>query len=182
MDKIRLEMFKNNYEKYVKKILNGDVFIYPTDTVYGIGCDATNKDAVETIRRLKQRPKKAMSVIAPSKEWIIQNTNCDIKDLDFLPGKFTLIFTLSNTSCIAKNVTTKKIGVRIPDHPISDFVKKVGKPIITTSANISGQPTIKDWSDTPPSFKDKVKFFVSQGNITAPPSKVIDMETGTVLR
>lgn len=177
-----MKIFQNNIDEYVSKVENGEVFIYPTDTVYGIGCDATNEKAVETIRKLKKRPEKPLSVIAPSKEWIVQNTNCDIKDLDFLPGKFTLIFKLSNKKSVAQNVANEKLGVRIPNHPISSFVRELGKPIITTSANISGKPTITDWSDLPDSFEEHVSFFVNQGMINSLPSKVIDMESGKVLR
>ena len=53
--------------------LKKEVFIYPTDTIYGIGCDATNSELVKQIRKIKQRDKKPLSVIAPSKKWILDN-------------------------------------------------------------------------------------------------------------
>ena len=59
-----------NFSKFKEKVLEGKVFVYPTDTIYGLGCDATNFKAVEKIRKLKEREENPFSVVAPSKEWI----------------------------------------------------------------------------------------------------------------
>ena len=74
------------------QIKQGKLFIYPTDTIYGIGCDATNKTAVAKIKKLKARDKdKPLSIIAPSKAWIKEKCIVDT-DLDkYLPGPYTLL-------------------------------------------------------------------------------------------
>ncbi len=90
--KIRKSEIKN-------MVLKGDVFIHPTDTIYGLGCDATNEQSVKKIREVKQRPTTPFSVIAPSKEWI--EANCVITKeakswLKKLPGPFTFILKKKN--------------------------------------------------------------------------------------
>ena len=75
-------------------VVEGKVFLYPTDTVYGLGCDATNSAAVKRIRTIKTSD-HPFSIIAPSKEWILKNMIVkDKKKLDKLPGKYTLIFKM----------------------------------------------------------------------------------------
>ena len=91
--------FKMEKVSVIESILEGSVFIYPTDTIYGIGCNATNSDSVKKIRKLKGRLSNPFSVIAPSVEWIKEN--CVVaKDgeewLKKLRGPYTLIFKLKN--------------------------------------------------------------------------------------
>ena len=76
MEIISKEVFVKNKDFYLKK-LKESIFIYPTDTIYGIGCDATNEILVKKIRDIKVRDDNPFSVIAPSKDWI--KLNCDIK-------------------------------------------------------------------------------------------------------
>ena len=75
----------------IENILNGKIFIYPTDTLYGIGCNAMNKASVEKIREIKGRDKKPFSVIAPNIFWIKDNliVDCDLEK--YLPGPYTVI-------------------------------------------------------------------------------------------
>jgi len=78
MQVITKKEFLDNKEGHIKKIKAGSIFIYPTDTLYGIGCDAGNESIVKKIREVKQTD-QPFSVIAPSKDWIKQN-------LEYLPG------------------------------------------------------------------------------------------------
>ena len=79
--------------RILEKIKDGSIIIYPTDTVYGIGCNALNVDAVNKIKQIKAREgNKPMSIIAPSKEWIYQHTKATPELVDkYLPGKYTLV-------------------------------------------------------------------------------------------
>ncbi|MBI4143964.1 Sua5/YciO/YrdC/YwlC family protein [Candidatus Woesearchaeota archaeon] len=100
-------------------ILNGRIIIYPTDTVYGIGCDATNNKAVERLRHMKQT-KHPLSVIAPSMTWI--SDNFTIKHEEFLselPGKITLILEKKNKTFLKHCSVTNKLGISITEHPIT---------------------------------------------------------------
>lgn len=169
----------------LNKIQQGAVFISPTDTIYGLSCDATNNTAVERIRTIKQRPTQPLSIWAPSKEWIIKNcrlTSKSKKWLDKLPGPYTLLLTLKNTAALAPNVTCGQttIGVRIPDHWFSDVVKKINIPLITTSANIHSEPHMTSLETLNPLVKSKVDFVIYEGEKTARPSTIVDVENETV--
>lgn len=177
--------FDREREFWVKQLALGAVFMYPTDTIYGIGCDATNKKAVDMIRLAKQRDQKPLSVILPSKEWIRQN--CDItpaadEGLKKLPGPFTLLLTLKNTTAVAPNVTSGTVlGVRIPKHWWSDVVTELAKPLITTSVNISGQPHARSVWQVPIKMKEYIEFAVDDGELNGAPSTILDC-TGTEVK
>ena len=100
MQTLSKEELELRIEEVVNKIKEGKLFIHPTDTIYGIGCDATNPHAVEKVKELKKRPKNsALSIIAPSKDWIREN--CELTKeatewLGKLPGPYTLILKLKN--------------------------------------------------------------------------------------
>ena len=74
------------------------IFIYPTDTIYGIGCNAEESKLVEKIREIKNRDKKPFSIIAPSIKWILENCETTEKEISkYLPGPYTLILKKKNT-------------------------------------------------------------------------------------
>ncbi|MFA6888713.1 MAG: L-threonylcarbamoyladenylate synthase [Candidatus Woesearchaeota archaeon] len=155
-------------------------FIYPTDTIYGIGCDATNTKAVQHVRALKHREKKPFSIIVPNKQWILQNCVVDThakKWLKKLPGKYTLILHLKNKKAVSRfvHLGDYTIGVRIPNHWFAKFVKTYGKPIVTTSVNISGQPFMTGLHDVHETIKKKVAFILYEGIKKAHPSTIVDL-------
>lgn len=170
-----------NIHKYeiAEKIREGALFIYPTDTVYGLGCDATNQKSVAKLRSAKKIPTRPVSIIAPSKDWI--KKNCVItpnaKDwLDKLPGPYTFVLKLKNKDAVAKNVYEKDtIGVRIPDHWISSFVTKLGFPITTTSANITGQPLMTEIDDLDLALRPKIDFAIDAGELKSKLSQIVDL-------
>ena len=175
---------KNFYSDEIKK---GKIFIYPTDTIYGIGCDATSAESVSRIREIKQRDSSPFSVVVPSKDWIKEN--CIVEDetpLNKLPGKYTLIFKLKNKSAIAKQQVIgdlNSLGVRIPDNWFSKFLSEINSTFISTSANISGQPSAKSIKELPDSIKEKVDYVIDDGTLNNPPSTIIDLtKDGKVVR
>lgn len=164
--------------KVVELLQKGEVIIYPTDTIYGIGCSAHNAKAVNKIRELKQREKKPFSIWAPSIEWVKQNCIIEKKYLDMLPGPVTLIVKLKRP--LADNISDGSIGVRIPDHPFHEIVHRFGSPIITTSVNISGQPHITSVHEIPHTFRHVC--YIDAGTIQNPPSTIVNTITGEILR
>jgi len=171
--------FNVNFKDFLMKIKEGAVFIHPTDTIYGLGCDATNEKAVEKIRELKERPDSPFSIIAPSKQWIKQN--CDLMHheewLDNLPGPYTLIVKLKNKNCIAKSVNNgaPTLGVRIPLHWFSSQVNKMQIPIVTTSANRTGGRFMTSIDNLNENISEHVDFIVYEDEKHGNPSILVDL-------
>lgn len=179
MNIISKEEYLQNKKKYTELIKNGAVFIYPTDTIYGIGCDAGNKKAVEKVRNIKKRPDMPFSIIAPNKNWIVSNfemTTVSEEWINKLPGPYTLILNISK-NIIANNVNPTKdtLGIRIPDNWFSKEINELDIPIITTSANITGENFMETIEDLDIKIKNKVDFIIYQGPIHGKPSTVVNL-------
>lgn len=168
-------------EEIVEKVKKGALFIHPTDTIYGIGCNAVNEDAVRKLRVLKDRLNMPLSVWVPSLNWIRENCVLNEKTkkwLDLLPGPYTLIFPLKNEKAVAKNVAPnmKTIGVRYPDHWFGKVVEMCGVPVITTSANKAGHNFMTKLEHLDQEIEKGVEFMVYEGEKKAKPSKIVDVE------
>lgn len=178
IDPNEFKVYKNIH---LGKIKQGAVFIYPTDTIYGVGCDATNGKAIEVIRKLKNRPTQPFSIIAPSIDWIKEN--CDLDDfsqewLNKLPGPYTFIFRLKNKEAVHSSINKEDgdtIGVRIPNHWISDFVKELGFPIVTTAPNKHGEEVMRHPNDLDVDFRADVHFTIFEGMLHNPPSTIVKL-------
>ena len=160
----------------VKKIKQGKIFIYPTDTIYGIGCDATNKKAVAKIKKLKARDKdKPLSIIAPSKEWIKENCIVDTGTyLDkYFPGPYTLILKKKNPKFLEHVSSTDSLGIRIPDCKTCKHIQQAGVPFVTTSVNLAGKPFATQISDISSEILDNVDEVIDIGKLSGKPSTLI---------
>ncbi len=158
------------------EIKAGKIFIYPTDTIYGIGCDATQIRAVRKIRKIKKRDAKPFSIIAPSKKWMTENFKIKPTFLKKLPGPFTYILEPKKKKLLPRAVLrgAKMVGVRIPKHKLTKLIQKTKKPFITTSVNISGQQHIFQIADIPKPILEKVDYVIDEGVLINPPSTLID--------
>lgn len=186
MQTITKEELETSKRKYLR-LMKSKVYIYPTDSIYGIGCDATNESLVARIRKLKKSTLQPFSVIAPSKEWVYQNCEVEANQKLYveslgkkipIEGKmncFTLILKLKNKNAVAKNVNQgmDTIGVRIPDHWISDFVRELGIPIVTTSANPTGENFMTSLEDLNDGIKAGADFIIYEGEKHGLPSTII---------
>ena len=171
--------FKLEKDSIIESIADGAIFIYPTDTIYGIGCNAQMSDSVKKIRELKGRAASPFSVIAPSLEWIRENCIISAKGEEWLkklPGPYTLIFKLKE-ECVAKEVNPglKTLGIRIPKHWISKVVAEAEIPVVTTSVNKSGEDYMSSLEDLDDSIKKWVDFALYEGKKEGNPSKIIDL-------
>ncbi|MCP3686601.1 MAG: threonylcarbamoyl-AMP synthase [bacterium] len=180
MDIITEEEFKLQKEQFLAEIEEGAVFIYPTDTIYGIGCNALNLNAAKKVREIKERHSLPFSVIAPSKKWIYDNcivTGDAVKWVEKLPGPYTLIFELKDKELFPKEVNSGMgtIGVRIPSHWFSEMVAELGFPVVTTSANITGEEFMTSIDDLNDKIKNKVDFSVYEGEKKGRPSTIVKL-------
>ena len=181
MDVFSKEQFLIKKESYFKKIIaEGMVFIYPTDTIYGIGCDATNDESVRRVRKIKRRDLNPFSVAAPSKDWVREN--CVLgseaeKWLQKLPGPYTLLLKLKNKSAVAEslNPDTDVLGVRILGNWFSKIVEDLNFPIVSTSANVTKQHHMKSMEDVNPEVADSVDFIVYDGPKEGRPSSLVKL-------
>ena len=153
-DTIRYD--KEDLQEALRVLRNGGIIVYPTDTVWGIGCDATNEEAVKKIYALKQREdSKSMLVLLDSAakldyyvdvtetaEMLLDAQKDEEQDAADAPKPLTLIYP--NARHLAKNLIAEdgSIGIRITDEPFSKALcAQLKRPIVSTSANISGHPT-----------------------------------------
>jgi L-threonylcarbamoyladenylate synthase len=183
-----------NFEKDIEQCLavlkNGGLILYPTDTVWGIGCDATNADAVQKIYDLKQRPdEKAMIVLVAEERDVLQYVaSPDLAVFDYLQhtSKPTTVI-YEGAIGLADNLTGTdgSIAIRICNEQFcKHLIKRFRKPIVSTSANISGQPTAKLFADIEFEIKKRVDYVVAyrqDDNSIAAPSSVIKWDNGTVV-
>lgn len=136
--------------RVVEMLREGGLIAYPTDTIYGLGCDIFNKKGVVKIYQIKQRdPRKPFSFICADLSdaaQYAQVSNFAFKTMKRqLPGPYT--FVLEATRIVPDLLTTrqKTVGIRIPNDPIAlAIVRELGHPLVTTSANLSGEDPIHD--------------------------------------
>jgi L-threonylcarbamoyladenylate synthase len=166
---------ENDEKMLEKEILAGKIFIYPTDTIYGLGCDATNEKAVEKIKEIKGRDKdKPLSIIAPSIEWIEENFIVDVELSNYLPGAYTLLLKKKNLDFLKWISSNERIGIRIPANNFTAEVQKAGVPFVTTSVNLSGEPFALKIEDIKEEIIEKVDYAIeSEEKLSGIPSKLI---------
>ena len=150
----------------VEVMRRGGVILYPTDTVWGIGCDATNAEAVKKIYQLKQRDdSKALIVLIDSAEhldhYVVDVPMIARELIDVAVKPLTIIY--EGAYNLAPNVLGEEesVGIRIPnDEFCHRLCERYGKPIVSTSANVSGKPTAKTFADIDPSIVKGVDYAV----------------------
>ena len=169
----------------------GGVILYPTDTIWGIGCDATNEDAVRRVYEIKQRQdSKAMLVLVDSSVKVdfyvrdVPEVAWDLIDLADRP--LTIIY--SGARNLAANLLAEdgSVGIRVTNEDFSKrLCQQFRKAIVSTSANISGQPSPKNFSEISEEVKSAVDYIVGyrQEEISNPkPSSIIKLDKGGVIK
>lgn len=172
------EEFNLEKDVFIKKIEEGAIFIYGTDTIYGISCNAMLPGAVKKIRQMKAS-KRPFSIEVPNKEWIMQNCVITKKAeewLEKLPGPYTLILKLKTKIPEEVNTGIDSIGVRIPKHWFHKIVEELGFPIITTSVNKTGKEFMNSLEKLDTSIKSRVGFMINEGEKKARPSTIVNLE------
>ncbi len=173
----------------VEVLQSGGVILYPTDTVWGIGCDATNPEAVKRVYEIKRRmDTKSMLVLLDSTAKLqayveeIPDMAWDLIELSEKP--ITIIYPQGKN--LAENLIASdgSIGIRVTNETFSKkLCERFRKPIVSSSANISGEPTPQNFSQISEEIKNSVDYIVQyrQDELTLPaPSSIIKLEAGNV--
>ena len=166
------------------KLNSGDVIIFPTDTVYGIGGKITDSLAMDKIYEIKKRPKeKRLSVLCASINDIesIAYVTEDAKRLieNFMPGGLTLI--LKSKEEIRNEYIFETVAVRIPNHELAIRILIENGPMATSSVNRSGQPPLNDYIDIMKQFGEEVLYvYPNAVNCSKVSSTIIDLTTEQV--
>ena len=164
-------------------IKNGGIILYPTDTVWGIGCDATNPEAIAKIYALKQREDSKSMIVLMNGDKMMYNVFSAIPDLAWdlweLSEKSTTLI-LDNPRNIAENLIAadKTLGVRIIKEPFCfKLLERMKKPIVSTSANISGMETPKTFKEISPEIIKGVDYVVNlqRDKVCKNPSTIIKL-------
>ena len=159
--------FEADIKNCMQALQNGGVILYPTETVWGLGCDALNEAAVEKIFGIKQRPKeKSMIVLLAEARDVLQYVAAPPPDIIAIIEAFdrptTVIY--ENALGFPDNVVNHdgSLAIRVTTDPFCKaLIKRFKGPIVSTSANISGQPTAPTYSSISPEIKTAVDYLVA---------------------
>jgi L-threonylcarbamoyladenylate synthase len=182
--------FETDILKCLEVLKTGGVILYPTDTIWGIGCDATNEEAVKKIYALKKRPdeKSLIVLVADEKEVLRHVTQPDLTIFDYLEKAQKPTTVIYNGAIgFAGNLISKEgsIAIRICRNEFcKHLIKRFRKPIVSTSANISGEPSPKNFSEINEQIKANVDYVVRYNQdleTNAEPSSLIKWEKGRAI-
>jgi len=160
---------KEDINSALETLRSGGLILYPTDTIWGIGCDATNPDAVEKIFALKGRDKgKSMIILLGNdnqlSSYVREAPEVAYELIEATDKPLTIIY--SNAKNLAENVVADdgSIGIRIVNHPFCEqLLQRFRKPIVSTSANISGDPSARNFSEISEEIINGVDYVVKFG-------------------
>lgn len=181
--------FSNDVENCLPVLQSGGLILYPTDTVWGIGCDATDPVAVEKVIQLKQRPdSKSFVVLVASEREVLQYVAApDLAVFDYLKNvakPTTVIY--ENALGLAANVTAPdgSVAIRIcGDEFCRHLIKRFRKPLLSTSANLSGMPSAAIFPQVDPVIKNGVDYIVQYRQydvVPAQPSAIVMWKNGSL--
>jgi len=159
-------MLRDEVEKALKVIQDGGIILYPTDTIWGIGCDATNTEAIKKIFKLKQRDEaKSMIILLDTEnklESYVQEVPAIAYDLiEYAENPLTLVMPGAKNISSALIAADGSVGVRVSSHQFcQQLIQRLRKPIVSTSANISGSPSPQNFSEIAQEIIDGVDYVV----------------------
>ena len=171
------EALDKNINKAAQLLLNGEIIVYPTDTLYGFGVDATNEKAINKLNELKQRI-QPLSIIVSTFKMLHDFCIVDKKNIDlnkYLPGPYTLLFNKKNKLPSILTVDSEKIGIRMPKSEFAiNLVNAINKPIVTTSVNVHNENSLNDINKIKNRFPG-LSIFSGNVNNKSKGSTIIDL-------
>jgi L-threonylcarbamoyladenylate synthase len=163
---LKNNMLRTEIEKALNVLKSGGIILYPTDTVWGLGCDATNEQAVSKINDIKGRSNDKSFIILLDTDAKLQSYVTEIPDvaydlIEYAEHPLTIVF--SGAKNLAKNVVSEdgSVGVRIVKHDFcQQLIQRFRKPITSTSANISGEPSPRFFDEISEEIKEAADYIV----------------------
>ncbi|MVZ61646.1 L-threonylcarbamoyladenylate synthase [Sphingobacterium humi] len=160
---------KEDLKQALDTLKAGGVILYPTDTIWGLGCDATNPEAVEKIYAIKGRDKGKSLIVLLENDYQLEGYVQEVPEvayqlIEVADKPLTIIY--SQAKNLAANVVAEdgSIGIRIVKHPFcEELIKRFRKPIVSTSANISGEATAQNFAEVSEAIKEAVDYVVQYG-------------------
>lgn len=169
-----------NLTRITQELKQGHLVITPTDTIYGILADALNPTAVEKVKIAKHRDQNKPLLLLMSDLDMLRTYAENLTPLEqgiietYFPGPLTIL--LPKNSLIDDEITggSPLVGIRIPNHPeLLEIIRAIGHPLISTSANLAGEPSITSPSQLSPEILQHISYVEDAGTINSPPSTLI---------
>ena len=168
-------------------VAEGDLVVYPTETVYGLGADALDADAVERVFEAKGRShEKPISLAVPTVEAAFEHTDPTEREQrfmdEFLPGPVTVLVEAGEE--VPENLTAgrSRVGVRVPDQPVARKLLEGTGPLTSTSANVSGQPSARRVAEIDEGIRAACGAVLDDGECPGTESSVVDVSSGSIHR
>lgn len=169
--------------KAAEVLASGGIIIYPTDTVYGLGCSVEDRNAIERIHLVKrQRSDKPFSFVCSDLTHISEYahvSNAAFKIMKHLiPGPYTFILPAARMKQLPKILVSKRktVGIRVPDSKVSlAIVREIGHPILSTSVTDESGKLLNDPADIAAAFRNTVDLIIDGGALVSDPSTVVDL-------
>ena len=159
------QLFEEEVERTVSFLKAGKTILYPTDTIWGVGCDATNSRACEKVYIAKKRPTNKSLIVLVDTFERLQNYVVSVPAIAYdliKAAKKPLSIIYAESKNLAKNVSAdKSVCIRVVNHDFcKEVIRRLGKPITSTSANLSGQPSALTYNDITEEMKQSVDYTV----------------------
>ncbi|WP_316803902.1 L-threonylcarbamoyladenylate synthase [Pedobacter nototheniae] len=180
-------MLKEEINKALEVLKAGGIILYPTDTIWGLGCDATHEEAVEKLLKIKNRPAEKSLIVLLDTDNKLQSYVSEVPDvayslIEYAENPLTIIF--SGAKNLAKNVVNSdgSVGIRVVKHDFcTQLIQRFRKPIVSTSANLSGEASPKNFDDINEAIKEAVDYvvdFEQENRSNKKPSTIMKLSPG----
>lgn len=159
------KLFEEEVERTVAVLKAGKTILYPTDTIWGVGCDATNSKACERVYEVKQRPSSKSLIVLVDTAERLKDYVVDVPAIAYdliarASNPLSVVYEQSKN--LAKNISADhSVCIRVVDNDFcKEVIRRLGKPITSTSANLSGQPSAMTFGDISEEIKNSVDYVV----------------------
>ncbi|MDS0279062.1 L-threonylcarbamoyladenylate synthase [Halomicroarcula sp. S1AR25-4] len=178
---------EDDFEAAAAAIRDGDLVVYPTETVYGLAADASDSGAVERVFEAKGRARdKPVSMAVPDVDTALEYTRPTEREerfmREFLPGPVTVVVARREAVPDVLTAGESRVGVRVPDHPVALALLERVAPLTATSANVSGNPSARTVEELD-AIRDEAAVVLDAGETPGGTgSTVVDVSAGTIHR